>query len=153
MLKKTSRFMDWLREELKKIQVKDITPPDKEVEEGEEVIGTLESLEVMKIFTLRARVWRETSRLIEEITLAASAGEQPEDQGEIQRKLRDLDNKMGLLGRLFRTCLLCEIPGSEEALIERDKSGNPSIGICSDWKIVRIPRQLGMPPVTIFFRL
>lgn len=144
-----SVLMNWLREELGKISEDEIEVPNRELEDGDRAVGTLESIEAKKIYELRNRVIRDISKQLKDASHKAIDAIEEEMSGDhdpancercaLRRQLELLEDKKDLLDNLFWSCVRHEL--SEDARIESDKVRSTGVGIRKDWQIVFIKRE------------
>ena len=138
-----STVLEWLQEQLGNISEGEIDPPTGELEDGERVVGTLESTEARKVFEFRNRVTREMSGLVkEDVEMRSHGQEEGSDDHDpatcelcrIGRRLELLKEKKEMLDKLFWCSVLQDL--SEEAHIEFREMGYDGVGIRKDWQIV-----------------
>lgn len=137
-----SKFMDWLRTEINNISEKDIISPDCEVRDGEVVIGTVESLEIKKIYTVLEKLRKEGENIIKEnpmleMFLDGISTRDPKKLKKLEGLKRQLEvnaTKIKTLSKLMWTSIRFEI--SEEQHVKNEEAGHDSVGVRDDWQIV-----------------
>jgi len=137
-----SEFLNWLLEELGKISEDEIVDPNQPLKSGDRVVGTLESLQVKKIYTQRGRLMREATEL--NLNLQEMAPDVNADGGDhdpatckrckLRRELDSLSEKAIFLDKLFWISVRSEL--SEENQIEGERMEADGVGIRSGWQIV-----------------
>lgn len=151
--------MNWLREGLEGISESDIEIPNGEVEDGEKVVGILESIEVRKLHELRRRLVHDMNKLKKDAmhkVIDTIEDELSEDHNSLtcencalSRQFELLNHKREALDILFWTCLRHEL--SEDVRIQSDDMMSTGVGIRKDWQIVLLKSV--SPLAGILFKL
>ncbi|MEK7585122.1 MAG: hypothetical protein AAB455_01220 [Patescibacteria group bacterium] len=131
----------WLRAELEKVSATAIKAPDKEIEEGETVIGTLDDLDTRKMFALRGIIGDVIDSKKKELRhlMVDNPDHQlerhPSSTCQICSKVQTLTmliEKVRLVDTLFWTGLKCEL--DDNGVAAYLKGG--AVAIRKGWKIV-----------------
>lgn len=146
------KFMQWMRNELEGIKAADIGPPDYEVDDGEEVIGTLVDTDLQKLSVLRDRLNGQVLALAKEHAHKAIDLVNGESRPDHDPAICDLcamirghailSDKKDAIDALFWTGLRHEL--SDEALVQLHKAGG-TVGLRKDWKIVACRESKSSP--------
>ncbi len=166
-----SKLMGWLRDAMASIRPADIMEPPDDIQEGDEVIGVLESPDLRRMNTVRLTLTdsilemsRKLARDAEDLITEKSRSGR-EDDGESVRSmaskaLREIESiiaRKSAIDNLFWAALREELPPESQEKVDK-KSGD--IGIRKGWQIVAIPQEpepeisigglgFGMPPFGI----